>query len=180
MKTLENRCLALWFAFLILILFVSCKSQQLLENKTNQKHYKFQFDSSLVKITNTPDSNESLFVSVPAVKTVKPECDSVCQAKIDEILKGISSKKINGKNNSGFYYDSYNKMLVAYSNLKGSTDSIIKNKKGKDEYFEIKKTNTITVNVLTKEQKFNLWTGRIFWIGFLAWGIIKLRNKFMV
>lgn len=179
MKTLENKCWALWIAFLLFLLFTSCKSQKPIESNTDQKDFRFQFDSSVVKVIKTPGSNDSLFVNVPAVKTSIPKCDSICQVKIDEILKGINSKKTNGKNSSGFYYDSYKKMLVAYNNLKGSTDSIIKTAKGKKEYFEIRKTKTITINILTKEQLFNLWTGRLFWVALAVWVVFKIRKNLL-
>ena len=177
MKNLESKCLAWWFVFLLVLLLCSCKSQKPIENKTDQKHFKFQFDSSVVKVIQTPDSNDSLFVSIPSIKLAKPECDSICQAKIDEILKGINTKKTNGKNASGFYYDKYKNIIVAFNNLKGSTDSIIKNKKSNKEYFEITKTKTLIVNILTKEQLINLWIGRLFWVAFLVWGVLKIRNK---
>lgn len=180
MKLKELNKPGMFILYLLIVVFLfGCKSQQPIENKTDTKDYKFVFDSSLVKVIKTPDSNESLFVSIPLIRLAKPECDSICQAKIDEILKGINTNKTNGENKSGFYYDPYKKLLVAYNNLKGSTDSIVKSKKGSDHYFNITKTETIPVNILTREQKFNIWTGRLFWIILFIYGLFKLRKKIL-
>lgn len=178
MKNPRLKFALIWFGFLfILLVMSSCKSKQAAQNSVAQKHYKFAFDSSVVKVTRTLGSIDSLFFYVPRVKLIKPECDSICQEKIDEILSNINSKKINGGNSSGFYYDKYKKMLVAYSNLKGSVDSISNSKKSSTEnkYFNI--TKTITVNKLTKEQNFNVWTGRLFWLALFVYSVVKIRSK---
>ena len=70
-------------------------------------------------------------------------------------------------------------MLVAYTNLKGTNDSIIKTNHGKNEYYSITKTKTIPVNILTREQKFNVWTGRLFWVALLTFSVFKIRNKIL-
>ncbi len=178
MKNQRLKFALIWFGFLlILLLMSSCKSKQVVENSSVQKHYKFEFDSSLVKVTRTLGTIDSLFYFVPRIKLIKPECDSICQEKIDEILSNMNSKKVNGNNSSGFYYDKYKKMLVAYSNLKGSTDSIINSKKGSMDYRYIKIKTTEYRNVLTKEQKINVWTGRIFWLAFFVFILYKLRSR---
>ena len=60
MKSYEIKYWGYWLAFLmILFLMVSCKSAAPIENKTDEKNFKFKFDSSVVKVIKTQDIHDS-------------------------------------------------------------------------------------------------------------------------
>lgn len=181
MKSYELKSLGYWFAFLLLLLFmVSCKSKQSsIDQSESKKDYKFVADSKLidVKITQPIDNNFSF--QMPKVATSKPECDSICQQKLEEYLSTINIQQKNGKNELKLYYDKLNHTLYLNTKMAKTIDSLSKQKHFVNQYFDIRKTKTITIttNVLNKEQKINLWTGRLFWVAFLVWGAFKIRSK---
>ena len=170
---------------LLLVLFseclISCKAKKLLvETKTTIIDNKelISVKSELVK---SKAINDSLFAYIGNIRTSKPECDSVCQEAVDKALQNVNSRKTSGGNEAGFYYDKYKKVLTAYSKLEETVsqrkDSI---------HYEYKflmidtKTPILIPTEFTKEQKFNLCIGRLFWFALAIWIFTKIRKAIPV
>lgn len=175
--------LIIWYAFLLILFLITSASCGSVAKNKDAKEIDTQSsiatsDSTKTKIVIREALNDSLKVKIGEIRTAKPECDSVCQVKIDEILSQIDSKKSSSKSELGFLYDKYKKTLIAYGKIQQSYDSIHSSSKVKN--YKLKKTLTITKTLekkLSKEEKINLWTGRIFWvilILFLGYRISKI------
>lgn len=74
------------------------------------------------EIVKTQAIIDSLKIAIFRVKTNRPECDSIANQKIDELLQRLNSKKTSGNNNFGVYFDELKRELVAYANV-GETQS---------------------------------------------------------
>jgi hypothetical protein len=115
---------------------------------------------------------DSLKIAIDKVNTTRPECDSLTNDKIEEILSKINTKKASGENGYGFYFDKLKRELVAYAKI-GET----KNEKTQNNYITQKtviqkETLKVPVKYVPK------------WLTYLAWlgGILLVYNiyKFIV
>jgi hypothetical protein len=178
-----------WFRFLIALLLISwflaaascarkpiessIKIDSTLVEKSNVSFKKF-LDRSLA-------INDTFKFGIPKITTGATklqDCDSLCNLKVKEALKGISSSKSSGNSNYNFYYDKYTDQLTLAvhqgETIKEKTDSIAVLQK----LLQVKSEKTIKIPVekpFSKEQKFNLWIGRILWvllIAFFGWKIL--------
>lgn len=175
---------ALFFYTFVVILFllacetlISCKSKKQSESiQESTVENNFTAVKDVKQINGAV--NDSLFVQIGFLKTALKQCDSVCNEALQNELAKINSRKKSGNNETGFYYDKYRNLLVAYSKLEATVnhrkDSIV------NKYYAVKtirkETHTVPAD-FTKEQSFNLWTGRFFWIGLLVYGGYRIRNK---
>lgn len=171
--------------FLILSLFLACgkRNYQPTEIKSEiEKSTKITDSNTLItKVTKIPEMEMQLDKQIPEIVTgVSKNCDSVCNAEKEKIFNSLSSKLKQGKNEINLYYNKYTKVFTAYAKLQSSYDSIAKSVSNRVEKNDTKATKEIPVYIeipLTKEQKINLWTGRIFWfllVLFLGWRISKI------
>lgn len=170
MKLTKNDIpIILWFvAILAVLTMVSCKSSKV----TNEVHKEIVKDSIRENINVkeqkeiSKEINDSIVKPIPEIKTGDKNCDSICNLRVNEMLKQIEFYKRSGDNNYKIVYDENKRLLtiVAYmkAQLSQKKDSIFEKVVYKDKF--IYKTKEVPVNILTKEQKFNVWTGRSFWI----------------
>lgn len=171
--------------FLILSLFLACGKQnyQPTEIKTEtEKDIKItDTNSVLTKVTKIPEMEMQLEKQIaPIVTGVSKDCDSVCNAKNDEILTSLNAKIKQGKNELSLYYNKYTRLFTAYGKLQETKDSIVNSVSNRVENNNKTITKEIPVYIkqeLSKEQKINLWTGRIFWVLlvlFLGWRFSRI------
>jgi len=76
----------------------------------------YKADSLKVTVVNQAVL-DSLFIPVSKVKTLKPECDSITQITLDQLLVQLNSKKKSGDNEMGIYYDTIKKMIVGWQKM---------------------------------------------------------------
>ena len=176
--------LKVWFAnrLQIIILFiclsvvvVGCKAKPIIStnNKETEK------TSEIIK-EKTTDNNlaviDSLKILIQRVKTSKPECDSITNAKIDELLLQINSKKISGENSFGVYYDKLKKELIAYANLGATKTEITSNHNYKTETLKEISVKEIPVKYIPKWIQILAYIGA----GAIVFGVFKLVKIFYV
>lgn len=182
MKNRTSAQVLIFWSFVALMGIISffslgCKSKKpLLETSTT-----IIDNSELTKVKDelriSKAINDSLNLYLGNIRTSKPECDSVCQEAVDRHMAGINSRKQSGGNEAGFYYDKYRKILTAYSKLEETVsqrrDSIII----KDKLvYKDRKVEIPVPSEFSKEQKFNLWTGRLFWAGIIIYLLFRARK----
>lgn len=186
MKKLELKYWAIWFLFLLILVgMTSCGSTRQTPQPTtvennNTVDNTIKSDTLETKIVERPGLEIENTKPIPEIKTGNKNCDSICNAEKDKIFESLNSKVKAGKNELGFVYNKLDKTLTAYGKLQASFDSVTKQKKSFIRYITITKEKTITITKekqLSKEQKFNLWTGRIFWVLlflFLGWRFSRI------
>lgn len=119
--------------FAICIALHGCASKPIENTHTIERIIEHRTDS--VKTTQVNAAIlDSLIIQVAKVKTVKPECDSITQATLDQVLKQLNSHKKSGENEAKIYYDHLLKQIIV-SLKQGET---------KTENTATKKTDTDT------------------------------------
>jgi hypothetical protein len=151
-----------WVAFLAILLcmcFVSCGKKPMPgTDKVITDVIKTSRDSS-----NVIDRNlaviDSLKAYIGAIRTARPECDSVCQATVDRLLSQLNTQKTSGNNSYGFYYDEYKKVLTAYTKLGETINQKTNVAKASDRQTTVKITTTIQVAYTPAYMKYSAWFG---------------------
>ncbi|WP_158728639.1 hypothetical protein [Flavobacterium sp. I-STPA6A] len=98
-------CLAIGF------LLHGCASKPIENTHTIERIIEHKTDS--VKTTQVNAAIlDSLVIKIAKVKTAKPECDSITQATLEQVLKQLNSYKKSGSNEAKIYYDDLLKQVV--------------------------------------------------------------------
>lgn len=183
MKNKLIRAIIFYTLFTIAFLIMGCKAMQqtpiVIKETTTVENSDFARVKS--ELNRSLAINDSLKTFIGNIKTAKPECDSVCQEALDRVLSNLNNKKQSGNNSFGVYYDKYQKAIIVTADLKETvsqlTDSISKITSFNSKTIEVPVPAPYPVPAeFSKEQNFNLWVGRIFWILVLFWLGSKLRK----
>lgn len=98
-----------FFAFAILM--YGCASKPIQNTHTIERIIERRTDS--VKTTKVNAAIlDSLIIQIAKVKTAKPECDSITQATLDQVLKQLNTSKKSGYNEAKIYYDDLLKQIT--------------------------------------------------------------------
>lgn len=181
----NNSLITFWLILLvaaIAILSVSCKSTQTI-SEVNKETIKDSIRENInVKEQKeiSKEINDSIVKSIPEIKTGSKDCDSICNIRVNEMLKQFEFYKRSGDNSYQILFDENKRLLIINANMKAQLsqkkDSISNKSNFKDNSKE--KIIEVPVNILTKEQKINVWTGRSFWVLFLIWIAYRIFRMF--
>lgn len=183
MKNKIIRAIIFYTVLIFFFVLLGCKTKQLpaivIKEKTTVENSEFARVKS--ELNRSKAINDSLKMYIGNIKTSKPECDTVCQEALERQLANFNNLKTSGDNSFGIYYDKYKKMLVAHANLKETVseyrDSISKIKESKSEIKEVPVPEPYPVPAeFSREQEISLYSGRIFWVLIIVWGVFKLRK----
>lgn len=141
---------------LIAILLFGCASKPIEKIHTIERIIEFKKDSVNVKQINKAVL-DSLFIQIAKVKTVKPECDSITQVTLDQVLTQVNSRKKSGDNEAGIYYDELKRQIIAYIKSAETTNE-------KTALNTVKKDIKIEKEVVKVPVKYIPW-----WVKTLAW-----------
>lgn len=118
-RTLLFRTLIAMTVLFVLALVTGCGKQHLPQTKetditTNDTKVT---QKDIKEIERNKAVADSLKILIGEIRTGIKDCDSVCQEALDHRMEQINTNKTSGNNSYGVYYDKYNKLLVAYTNL---------------------------------------------------------------
>ena len=171
-----KKALAYFFAMLMILLLssmflVSCKAKQPPPD-TNTEIFKQKDSSSHVKtIDHSKAIIDSLRIYIGQIKTSKPECDSVTQAAIENVLRMLNTSKQSGDNGYQIKYNSLLKELQLVIKTGASNIEVTKDFKIKEVYKYRYITKTYTVKApLPKWQLYLMIIG----IGTILYFVIKV------
>lgn len=116
---------------------------------------------------------DSLIVKVTKVKTAKPECDSITQATLDQVLRQLNSYKKSGSNEASVRYDETLKQIVVLlkqAETKSQITSVNKLEKEKEKEVE---------PIVIREKYIPKWVKILAFMGglailFLGWRIGRI------
>lgn len=186
-----------WFRFLIAMLLMSLFFAYASCGRKNLSSTEIKKDSSTVKdvekiilkekLARSLAINDSFFKNIPKVKTGATklqDCDSLCDLKLNEILKGINTKKISGNNNYNLYWDEVKRNVVLAVKIDETISQYKDSISIKDKRIHELESSTKTIEIpvekpLTKLQIFFLYSGYLLWIvliAFFGWKIYKILN----
>lgn len=129
---------------LLFALLFSCKSRQpILQNAI--KDTLLIHDAVVVNHNKTINSAlvDSINFFISKIKTQKPECDSITQAAIDNLLQNINQQRQSGDNGYSLKYDELNRklqLLISIGATKNQSTDSVKTK-------TVVKTQTKTVEI---------------------------------
>jgi uncharacterized FlaG/YvyC family protein len=115
----------------IAMLLYGCASKPIENTHTIERIIEHKTDSVKTTLVNAAIL-DSLVIKIAKVKTSKPECDSITQATLDQVLKQLNSYKKSGSNEAKIYYDDLLKQIVV----------LLKQAETKTENTATKKTDT--------------------------------------
>jgi hypothetical protein len=147
----------LFIAFFAFAMFLyGCASKPIQNTHTIERIIEHRTDS--VKTTKVNAAIlDSLIIQIAKVKTAKPECDSITQATLDQVLKQLNTSKKSGYNEAKIYYDELLKQITV----------ILKQAETKTVNTATKKTDTDTSKnkeIVKVEVKYIPW-----WVKCLAY-----------
>jgi hypothetical protein len=140
----------------IAMLLFGCASKPIENTHTIERIIEHKTDS--VRSTEVNKAIlDSLIIQVGKVATAKPECDSITQATLDQVLKQLNTSKKSGYNEAKIYYDELLKKIIV----------ILKQGETKTENTVTKKTDTdkaTEIEIVKVPVKYIPW-----WVKYLAY-----------
>ncbi|MFC4817625.1 hypothetical protein [Flavobacterium sp. GCM10023249] len=150
------------------MLLIGCKGSQPVATKQNQQiNTEISNHNLRSEIIKNQAIIDSLKISIGEIKTSKPECDSITQAAIKELLNRLNTKKISGNNSFGAYYDTLKNEIVMYANIAATQDEKIKELEWKLSRKEQTTKENKPVKYIPKEVKVLAFFGLLLLLYFL-------------
>ncbi|WP_281238162.1 hypothetical protein [Flavobacterium praedii] len=133
----NNVLIILLTLFFTIMLLVGCKATPPTNTHTIERIIEHKTDSTKVTQVNKAIL-DSLVIKIAKVKTVKPECDSITQATLDQVLSQLNSYKKSGNNEYRIGYDAALKQIVillkqAETKDESTTTNKVEKEKEKDK-----------------------------------------------
>lgn len=179
-----KKAIAYFFTMLMILLIasiflISCKAK-VLPPDTQTEISKEKDSSSHVKtIDNNKSIIDSLSIVIGQIKTAKPECDSVTQVAIDNLLRTLNTSKQSGDNSYKIKYNELLKRLDLIVKIGATKNQATTNYKSKNVFYNRFITKTITVKApLPKWQLYLMIIGSVA-IGFVLFKLVLLIKKFI-
>lgn len=166
------RILFILLLSLSLALVFSCSSKQTAPVHIIERTLEHKSDS--VKTTEINKAIlDSLIIKVAKVKTAKPECDSITQVTLDQVLRQLNSYKKSGTNEASVRYDeALRQIVVLLKQAETKTQTTAINKVEKQKEKEVEPT-------IIREKFIPEWVKILAFIGgltilFLSWRIVRI------
>mgnify|MGYP006204457503 CR=1 FL=1 len=137
-----------------------------------EKTIETKIDSvSTIKISKA--IQDSLLIKINEIRTAKPECDSITNAEIKNVLQRLNNVKKSGNNEFGVFYDQIKNEVVIYANIKEQIERDTAVLKAMLSEFKEMKQETKIVEVYPKWLVILAILGGLFII-FLGWRFSKI------
>ena len=132
----------LLLAVMICCTFVGC-SPKIINQKQTENVVILKRSDSVVTASISLPINDTVFIQIPVVRTLKPDCDSLIASELDQALSKLNYRKQSGNNTAGIFYDKYKKLLVQYQ----------KTGESKQENKAVSKTKYVTITKIKTVEK---------------------------
>ena len=171
-----KKALAYFFALLMILLgssifLISCKAKQLQPDTHTEISKQKDSTSHIQIIDNNKAIIDSLSIVIGQIKTAKPECDSVTQVAIDNLLRTLNTSKQSGENGYKIKYNELLKRLELVIKIGATKNEVTKDFKLKDVFYDRFITKTITVKEPLAKWQLSLM---IIGIATILYFVIKL------
>lgn len=142
--------LAYFFTFLMILLvsslfLISCKAKPLPPDLHTEILKEKDSSSHIKTIDHSKAIIDSLRIYIGQIKTTKPECDSVTQAAIENLLRNIETSKQSGDNSYEIKYNQLLKRLDLIVKVGATKNEVTKDYVLKDKFIDRYITKTITI-----------------------------------
>lgn len=182
MKAKTKISLLIYFSILLslIIFFSSCKaSKPISEFKEEIKKDSISEKIETNKITEVSKAIvDCTKTNVPVIKTnISKDCDSVCNARVDEILRNFNSYKKSGANKYRLLYNENKRQLLSIAEM----EEII-NQQGDSIYsLQNKKVEIKTVKEVVEKKVYPKWLVYLSILGvlFIVFLLYRFSRIFM-
>jgi hypothetical protein len=171
-KTFFQTLCILIVLFALSLLFKSCATKPVQSTHTIERTIEHHTDSVKTTAINKAII-DSLMIQIAKVKTAKPECDSITQATVDQLLSQLNNRKKSGDNEAGIYYNKQKKMLVIWQKIAQTQNETLATRKENTDTKAEKEIVKVPVKYIP------LWVKILAWIGFgfllyVVWRIARI------
>ena len=97
---------------IIALLLSSCKTRTLIKNEIERQRVQ-----DTIFIEKIQAIHDSIFIKIPEIQTLVPECDKLCKKELTRVLSLIKTQKNSEQTQTGIYYDAFQNQLVLYNKL---------------------------------------------------------------
>lgn len=156
-------------SLLLSLLAVACKSVK--ETQQSQEvTQRTRIDSIFVE--KQVPLRDTVYINIPEIRTIKPECDSLCNEEVRKIMQQISVNRQQGEDSQGVYYNRYKGQLVVYQNIGARQSTYQGQFSGYSHTKAVEQTKIVKQYYVPKLVKILAFIGGgtllfgVFWIGF--------------
>ncbi|MEE1897078.1 hypothetical protein V1389_01945 [Flavobacterium rakeshii] len=160
----------------LLIMFLtisSCNSQKPIVQKQSTVNIDSLF-TALTKLTQiNREVNDKTSIYLPDVNTGNPDCDSLCNAKMREMLITVNRQIESGNNKYQLLYNQYTKTLDVLTKMAATQDTQTEKEESKTKIKIEKEYKEIPVPFVPWYYKYSAYAG---WV-FIVLLLFKIQNK---
>jgi len=153
-----------WFSIPLTLLAMalavsSCESQKPIIQKKSTVNIDSLF-TALTKLTEiNREVNDKTSIYLPDVNTGNPDCDSICNAKMREMLITVNRQIESGDNKYQLLYNQYTKTLDVLTKMASTQDTQTEKEESKTKIKEVEVVTEIPVPFVPKFIKYSAWFG---------------------
>lgn len=157
----------------ILLTISSCNSQKPIVQKQSTVNIDSLF-TALTKLTEiNREVNDKTSIYLPDVNTGNPDCDSICNAKMREMLITVNRQIESGNNKYQLLYNDYTKTLDVLTKMAATQDTQTEKEESKTQIKTEKEYKEIPVPFVPKFYKYSAWFG---WVSAIVL-VFLIQNK---
>lgn len=120
--------------------------------------------------------SDSLKIKLDKVKTAKPECDSIAQATLNQVLKQLNSHKKSGDNEAGIYFDELKNQIIYWQKIAETMNQKLAINKGYIHITADKKIIEVPVKYIPWWVEILAYAGAVFILGIVVYAVYKVRT----
>ena len=160
---------------IVVLALKGCAAKPIESTHTIERIIEHKTDS-----VNTTQVNQaildSLKIQLAKVKTAKPECDSITQATLNQVLKQLNTRKKSGDNEAGIYFDELKNQIIYWQKIAETMNQKLATNKEKNYIKGDKQIIKVPVKYIPWWVTFLAYVGAAFLLTFVVYFLYKIRT----
>lgn len=115
-------------------------------------------------------------IQLAKVKTAKPECDSIAQATLNQVLKQLNNRKKSGDNEAGIRFDELKNEIIYWQKIAETVNQKLATNQQKRYIKGDKEIVKVPVKYIPWWVEILSYAGAIFILGIVVFFIYKIRT----
>lgn len=158
---------------IVVLALKGCAAKPIESTHTIERIIEHKTDS-----VNTTQVNQaildSLKIQLAKVKTAKPECDSITQATLNQVLKQLNTRKKSGDNEAGIYFDELKNQIIYWQKIAETVNQKLAINKQKTDIKGDKEIVKVPVKYIPWWVKILAYAGAVFILGIVVCAVYKV------
>lgn len=162
---------------LILLLMAGCRSKKPMATERQTINTAVTTNNDLLEqIIKTQPIRDSIIIRFPAVRTSRPDCDSICQEAANNYLNLLNQYKASGKNSYNMLYNEHKRTLELNIEMGETIDYLKQERKDSIYSNSVDTYKEIPVPYVPKFWRYSAYVGWILSILILILITVKVRS----